>query len=240
MMNRAREQLVDLEVTDADPADPFRLIGRIAAGVAHDLNNYLTVLEVALPLLRRRHHDDLLWSQAHDAVGSATRLIHSLLEYARGAVPVRAAVDLGALVRRTLAMIACQIPSSVVVVVDAREDLPAVYGVASELEQVVLNLVLNACDAMPAGGELRISVGPVDTTHVSLDVADTGTWLATGAMIGPLSRSTKPGRNGGGGLGLGIVRAVADRHDANLTIVSVPDGGTRIGLTLGVWPVTPS
>jgi signal transduction histidine kinase len=218
-----------------DPDDPFRLLGRLAAGVAHDLSNYLTVLEVSLELLRRREHDPVMLSHAHDAVGSATRLVRSLLEYARGGTPEPAPIDLGPLVRRTLAVIGRLIPPTVDVVFDAPRDLPAVRGIACQLEQLVLNLVLNACEAMPTGGELRITLRAGGRNRVWLEIADTGSGLAVAAAAaGPRGPSTRRGRRGAG-LGLGIVRSVAERHGACLRIIPGIGGGTRISVGLEGW-----
>ena len=137
------------KMTDHDELldDSFRLLGRMTAGVAHDLNNYLTVLRVSIDLLEQRGSDRLLWERAREAIESAIDLNRNLLEYARGAKPEPRAVDLSALVQRVLGLVQRLITPSIVVVVDEAGDLPPVRGVAPELEQLVLNLILNACDA---------------------------------------------------------------------------------------------
>jgi signal transduction histidine kinase len=211
--------------------DQLRVLGRVTAGVAHDLSNYLAVIEIALAALDRRDHEPAVAravQHAHEATEQAVALTRCLIEYARGGHPPSASVDLGARVRHVLDVFRSVLPVGVEVVF--RSDADArVTGVAAELEQLVLNLVLNACDAMRAGGTLDVRVR-ANSLAVSLEVADTGGGLSPviGDVQGDssLSPSTKASRCGGAGLGLGIVRRVAESHGASLHISPRPDGGT--------------
>ncbi len=202
------------------PAFTLELLGRMTAAVVHDLNNYVGVLEVMLALLRRHPHDEALWGQAHAALAAVRRLDDTLLDYARGGTPEPTRVELGALVRDMVALAGRVIPSTVQVVVELDPEGAMLRAVRSELEQLVLNLVVNACDAMPAGGELRISVGRA-TAAVLLEVADTGIGMQAGTSKHP-----------GSGLGLGIVQAVVDRYRGAIRIVSRPEGGTLVAILL--------
>jgi signal transduction histidine kinase len=213
-------------------ADALQLLGRMTAGVAHDLNNYLAVLEVALGILRNRPGDATLWSRAQAALDGATGLTRNLLEHARGGSTAPAPVDLIALVRRCVGVLGVVIPSSILVVVDTDAVVPPVRGVHSELEQVVLNLVLNACDAMPHGGELRVMVRSPGPSVVRLEIADTG--IGIGAIKPPEGArgpSAKTGRRGRG-LGLGIVRAAVDRHRGVFELKRRQGGGTIAAVLL--------
>ena len=216
-----------------EQGDPLRLLGRITAGVAHDLSNYLTVVDVALRLLQRRPDDRELWLRARAAIDSAGELTQNLVSYARGGAPATREVDLVALVRRTLAMIAGTMSPGVVAVIDAADTVPPVRGVAAELEQLVLNLVLNACDAMPGGGELRIVVRSPGPSAVVLEVSDSGQGGIEGFFAaGATSPSSK---RSGNGLGLGIVRGVVDVHHGLLDVAPRAGGGTRVKVTLPTW-----
>jgi len=173
------------------PIDPLRLLGRLAAGITHDFNNYLTVIGASLALYQRKA-DPLLLAEARAAVDAASRLTARLSSYARGEAAAAELVDLGALVTNTLSIVRSTLPSSVAVTTEVREHL--VRGIVPELEQMVLNLLLNAADAMPTGGQLAVSVrGPI------LEVAHTG---------GPAPAK----------LGLDIVRQVCERHRARLRV----------------------
>jgi signal transduction histidine kinase len=210
--------------------DPFRTLGRLTAGIAHDLNNYLAVLTVSFDMIRRRQADPGVWDRARAALDAATAMTRNLLAYARGGVPEPELVDLGAVARSTASLVEGVAPHGVIVSVDVDDVLPAVTGVASELEQVVLNLVLNAYDAMPHGGEVRIAVR-ADGEKVTLEVADTGHGVGDQVRFatGTLTPSSK---RRGAGLGLGIVRAVAERHRAELLIAPRAGGGTTVTITL--------
>jgi signal transduction histidine kinase len=196
--------------------DPLRLLGRITAGVAHDLGNYLSALAAVVALLDNARAAPALVARARELVDHAGRLTGSLVGYARGEPPALEPVDLGAIVDRMLALLAHVLPSSIAVRADIAALVPPVRGAAAELEQLVLNLALNAADAMPGGGELIVRVQPTGTAAVYLEVSDTGRGLpaeARAADGGPAA-SSKPGQRTG--LGLGIVRRVIDRHGGTI------------------------
>lgn len=200
------------------PAETQRLLGRITAGVVHDMNNYLGVLEVMLTLLRRHPDDPQLWDQARSALDAMARLTARLLGHVRGVVPEPERLDLGEIVRETLAVAQRLVPSSVNTVANIAENSQPILGFRSELEQLVLNLVVNALDAMPKGGELEVSVQSMAGNATLLVVADRGVGM-------PADRAT-------GGLGLGIVHAVVDHHRGALRIAPRPDGGTIVTIAL--------
>jgi signal transduction histidine kinase len=206
------------------PYESQRLLGRMTAGVVHDVNNYMSVLQSSLYMLETRNETSL-WPQIRATVESINDLMATLLQYARGASPPTRALDLGTVVRHALLVGKQLIPSEVKLVVDIAPNLRPVLGVAPEIEQLVLNLVSNAVDAMSAGGELRVSVHAATAHALLLEVCDTGNGGA-GVPVAGRSVSTKPNRFGGAGLGLGIVHGVVDRHQAALRIVDLPNGGT--------------
>jgi signal transduction histidine kinase len=210
--------------------DPFRLLGRMTAGIAHDLNNYLAVLSVSLDMIERHDRDPQVFMQARNALDAASAMTRNLCAYARGGSPVPQTIDVGAVVRRTAGLVAAVVPIGVLISLDVDDEVPAVRGVASEIEQVVLNLVLNACDAMPRGGEVSVAVR-TSGAKVVLEVSDTGGGLPDGVQLaaGTLSPSSK---RPGGGLGLGIVRSVVERHHAELVIARRTGGGTVVTVTL--------
>jgi signal transduction histidine kinase len=207
------------------PEETQRLLGRMTQGVVHDLNNYLHVLDVTLTLLKRHPEDTQLWDQSKAALQTMTRLNSTLLAYARGGALASALVDLGELSRQTVAVLARIVPPEVTVRFDIAEKLPPVQGVRSELEQLLLNLVINACDAMPAGGELTIAVRPSVGKVIVLEVSDTGGGLVIAANQLGHSLSTK---RPGSGLGLGIAQAVVDRHRGAINMAPTESGGTKV------------
>jgi signal transduction histidine kinase len=209
------------------PTESQRLLGRMTAGVVHDFNNYLHVAQVGLDLVERNGFTLELLANTRAALDAMQRLNATLLTYARGGVPTTAPVDLGAVVRETLTLARRMIAPGIVVDVRITDNMRKVMGVRAELDQVVLNLVLNACDSMANGGRLEIVAKQCTAQAAMLEVSDTGTGIPpTGTLI-----SSKPGRNGPG-LGLTIVRTVVARMSGALRIVDRPGGGTTIAIML--------
>ncbi len=218
-----------------ETGDPFALVGRLAVGVAHDINNYLAAAEVALSFVERGSTDDTRKDlrDVRASFDAVLRIARSLTSYARGAQPAPEPIELEALVRRLLDVFGRVIPEGVRVILEVGCDVPTVNGVASELEQVVLNLVLNACDAMVWGGTLWITLQRAPGGQLRLELSDTGCGISPEVATsgGAISPSTKHGRTGSG-LGLGIVRALVARHGGNVELGRAAGGGSSIRVVL--------
>lgn len=210
------------------PEESQRLLGRMTAGVVHDLNNYLNVIEVTVRLLRRPSDDsEQLWRQMRSALDAIARLTANLMTYARGAAVEPQKIELGPMVQDVLALIGRIVPPTVEVTVDIEKRKRVVHGVRPELEQLLLNLLINACDAMPDGGELHVGVRYRSATAV-LTVADTGRGMLAPKVNDFVPSTKRPGN----GLGLGIVRTVVERHRGALRIQPRETGGTVITVLL--------
>jgi C4-dicarboxylate-specific signal transduction histidine kinase len=218
-----------------EEVDPFALVGRLAVGVAHDINNYLAAAEVSLAFAERAARDDIKRDlrQVRASFDGITRIARSLTSYARGGQPVAEQIELEPLIRRTLDAFGRMVPEGVRVILEAAGNVPAVHAVASELEQVILNLVINACDAMVWGGTLWLILERGPGGNVRLEVADTGRGLPP-EVLASTGATTPSSRHGkaGGGLGLGIVRAIVDRHGGSLTLGRSSGGGTSVAVLL--------
>jgi signal transduction histidine kinase len=215
--------------------DQLRLLGRIAAGVAHDLGNYLGAASALLALLETAPADPELLARAGDALDQARRLTGSLVGYVRGDAAQFERVDLGAVVERTLALVAPLLPHGVAVRTDVAPELRLVRGVAAELEQLVINLVLNAADAMPGGGELAIRILPSGVEAIYLEVTDTGSGIPADALVTRRGRTASRKSGQRTGLGLGIVRRVVDHHGGSIRFAPRID---RTGTI--VWVLLPT
>jgi CheY-like chemotaxis protein len=211
-------------------SDHFCMLGRVASGVAHDLANYLGAVDLALTIADRGAGTPTAGRalvNAREATQRALKLTRSLLDYARGGTPQAGPVDLAGTVRAVLELFGRTVPDRLTVSVDLQGGLPPITAVAPEVEQLVLNLILNACEAMPDGGTLTIHVRQAGD-GIALVVGDTGRGLGELPVdAGVLSPSTKPHRTGGG-LGLGIVRRVAARHAARVKFSANPGGGSNV------------
>jgi signal transduction histidine kinase len=215
---------------------PFPLIGRLAAGVAHDINNYLSAATVSLQFAE---HADMPpeareeLARARAAFASIAQLTNNLTLYARGGSPAPSTIDLAELVHSTLDTFHHVIPRDVQVTIDSEVGLPPVDGVRAELEQLVLNLVINACDAMPWGGKLWALVDHGGPGELRLEISDTGSGVIEEAATAT-GVTTPSGRSGArrAGLGLGVVRSVVARHHGTLRIGRRTTGGTSVVVVL--------
>ncbi len=204
------------------PQETQRLLGRMTAGVVHDFNNYLNVADISLDLVQRGNKAPELLSNARKALDAMKRLNATLLAYARGGVPTTTPIDLGLVASEILEMTRRVIATNVEVEIDIADRLRPVLAVRSELEQVLLNLIINACDAMPMGGQLDVRVKQATSQAVLLEVSDTG------VGFGEPTKSTKNGV----GLGLAIVRNVVARQGGAIRIVPRASGGTTVAIML--------
>jgi len=236
-INELAATMLGMTQTESAP-DPFALIGRLAVGAAHDINNYLAAGEVSLAFAERHAKLEEVKKdlrQVRASFDGVSRIAKALTSYARGGQPVAEAVELEPLVRRVLEGFGRLIPEGVRVVVEGASDVPPIRGVTSELEQVLLNLVMNACEAMIWGGTLWIVIERGPGCHVRLEVSDTGRGLpaAVAASDGATTPSSKQSR-ASTGLGLGIVRTVVERHGGKLELGRSPGGGAAITILLPI------
>ncbi len=241
--SRSEEQLAHAQRLDA--------IGQLTGGVAHDFNNLLTVISGNLQLLEAElaDHPDLLeiTDSALRAVARGSDLTRRLLAFARrqplqprAVVPKPLLDELGHMLRRTLG-------EAIAVEVECAADVPDVYADANELDTALVNLALNARDAMPRGGRLRIvaretmiedasSAGELPPgRYVAFGIDDTGTGMAPDVLVHALEPFfTTKDAGKGSGLGLSMVYGFATQSGGRLSIDSRLGYGTRVELLLPV------
>ncbi|MBN2971788.1 response regulator [Roseomonas aeriglobus] len=223
-------------------------IGQLTGGVAHDFNNLLTPIMGALDRLHHKPLDDArdarLVAGALQSAERARTLVQRLLTFARRQPLQLQVVDVGALAQGMAALISGTIGPSIRVVVESAPDIGCALADPNQLEMALLNLSVNARDAMPDGGLLHISADGVVLDddgsaplpagrYVRLRVADTGAGMDAETQrraIEPFFSTKGVGR--GTGLGLSMAHGLAAQLGGALTIDSAPGKGTRIGLWL--------
>lgn len=225
-------------------------IGQLTGGVAHDFNNLLTPIVGSLDLLRRRHGDDEKSQRfivgALQAAERASTLTQRLLAFARRQALQPRAVDVAALIDGMSDLIRRSLGPTVAVVIDVPATIEAVKVDPNQLELALLNLAVNARDAMPGGGRLTIgatmmtvdgrnSIGLTEGRYVRLIASDTG----VGMDKITLARAVEPffstkGVGKGTGLGLSMIHGLAAQSGGTLRIDSEPGQGTAIELWLPV------
>jgi len=223
-------------------------MGQLTGGVAHDFNNLLTPITGTLDLLQRQNiGDERTQRQIAGALAAAERaktLVQRLLAFARRQPLQSAGIDVGKLVRGMADLVASTSGPKIRVEVDVAPEAPFAFADANQLEMAILNLAVNARDAMPDGGQLTIRVRQefVDAgrnpdltagEYVRIAVSDTG----KGMDQKTLARAVEPffstkGIGKGTGLGLSMVHGLALQLGGALRLDSRPDLGTTAELWL--------
>ena len=220
-------------------AQKMEAIGHLAGGIAHDFNNLLTTIngytELLLETLPEEAEERDWIVQIGDAGQRAARITRQLLALGRRQSEKIEGVALDAVVLGLEGLLRRTIREDVDLVLDLG-GATTVEGVQGQLEQVVLNLAINAADALPEGGTLRITTrretAPVGDT-VILRVSDTGVGMAPETLdriFEPFFTTKGPDR--GTGLGLSTVRAVVERHEGTVDVTSNPGEGTTFEVVL--------
>ncbi|MBN2973035.1 PAS domain S-box protein [Roseomonas aeriglobus] len=228
-------------------AQKVEALGQLTGGVAHDFNNLLTPIIGSLDLLTRRQigtdRERQLIAGAFQSAERARTLVQRLLAFARRQPLQPTAIDIRALIAGMGELVASTSGPQVQVIVDAPDDLPPAQADFNQVEMALLNLSVNARDAMPDGGTLRITAAARRLErkshdlragdYVMISVADTGVGMDEETMARAIEPffSTK-GIGKGTGLGLSMVHGLAQQLGGALRIFSQPRLGTNIEMWL--------
>jgi signal transduction histidine kinase len=249
---RLKREIAERERAEARLLQTYKLeaIGRLAGGIAHDFNNLMAIVTVNCDLLRRRlpQGDGLrVFVEDIGAAGArAAALTQQLLAFSRAQPSSRAVIDLNAIVTDLGRMLDRLIGEDIVLVTKLADPIGAVEADRGQIEQVLMNLVVNARDAMPAGGTLTIETGDdaLDEAraaeiglpagpYVTLVVRDTGSGMdeATLAHIfDPFFTTKATGQ--GTGLGLSTVYGIVKQSGGAVAVTSVLGEGSRFTIHL--------
>ena len=233
-----------MSTSPREPEAPWAHVLTLAAGLAHEIKNPLSTISLNLQLLQED------WQQAstprerrtlkrvqtlQQEAARLVALLEDFLRYARAANLQPQPCDLNALVQEVLDFVAPQAArQSIQIRTTLDPALPALQADPKLLKQALLNLVINAEEAMPGGGELIVQTSPHGTT-VQLDLTDTGVGIPDHHLsrIFNVYFTTK---EGGSGLGLSITKRILDLHHATIDVESEVGKGTHFTLRLPVAP----
>lgn len=232
-------------------AQKMEAVGQLAACVAHDFNNVLTVIQGCSEFLRgtlpegdeRREDVDLI----RDAASRAATLTRQLLAFSRKQVLQPAILDLNGCIEDLASILRRMLGEDIELAVDLAPDLGFICADAGQLEQVIVNMVVNARDAMPSGGELRLITRncviddkcarhmheAVPGPHVCLSISDTGCGMdesTRSRVFEPFFTTKGPGK--GTGLGLATAYGIIRQSAGQLTVRSVVGTGTTFDIFL--------
>jgi signal transduction histidine kinase len=224
-------------------------LGTLSGGIAHEMNNPLGIITSRIELMLLDAEEHNLPSQVredlqvlHRATQRVARIATNLRSFARQAPREYAPVNLNAVVGETLLMMQKPLEvDGIRITTSLDQGLAPILGDANTLQQVLLNLVTNAREAMTSGGEIRIDTGPVPERPgwVRLTVADTG----PGISPEELSKVFDPfytTKHAGTGLGLSVSYGIIQDHHGTVDVQSVPGIGTTFVLTFPAAPGEPS
>jgi PAS domain S-box-containing protein len=227
-------------------------IGALAGGIAHDLNNTLTPIVMAADVLQREITSATgrkLMETIKRSAGHGAEMVKQILSFARGTAGARQTLQLNRLVDELESFIRSTFPSSLAITMHVDPNLRPVVGDATQLHQVLLNLCVNARDAMPDGGTLRIEASNTEHdpwlaeqkargSHVLLAVSDTGSGMppeVQARIFEPFFTTKGEGR--GTGIGLSTVISIVKTHQGFINFTSQVGQGTAFRVYLPAAPI---
>jgi signal transduction histidine kinase len=222
----------------ARAAEHLASIGTLVAGLAHEIGTPMGVIQGHAKLLESKVSDEQAqWRlrTIQEQIARISKIIQSLLNMARPSRAARAPVELAPLLEETLAFVREKLARRGIAAQDSYAEAASVRADRERLQQVFLNLFLNAADAMPDGGVLEVTLAPKGDREVAVEVADTGCGIPDSDLehvFDPFFTTKDAGE--GNGLGLSVVRNIVTEHGGAITVESRPGQGTRFRIVLPV------
>lgn len=235
ILERRREEQQELQ-RQLDLAERLAALGEMVAGVAHEIRNPLGIIGSTAQLLRQRLDQDPTGSRLaqiiEEEVQRLNQTITEFLDFARPRQPQLQTCNLEAVVDRTLSFLQPELERHQINLArDYHLDGLTVQADPELLHQAFLNIIINAIQAMPAGGRLTIATEPVDSRGVRITFQDTGEGIAPEN----LTRIFNPfftTKDKGSGLGLSIVKSIIEAHQGQISIDSRTGEGARVTIVL--------
>jgi signal transduction histidine kinase len=246
-------ELVERErlTLELQQAQKMESLGQLTGGIAHDFNNLLGIIsgysELALQKSIRLGEDKMTYHINHiqEAARRATNLVSQMLSFSRSDGINRKALELASFLQDDIDMIRATLPSTIEVITEMEMGLPRVYIDPTQLHQVLMNLSINARDAIRGVGTLTIKLRlvegldtsspvshkPVQGDWVELSVSDTGTGISENdyeKIFNPFYTTKEVGK--GTGLGLSVIYKIMEDHQGHILIDSTPGQGTTFRL----------
>jgi PAS domain S-box-containing protein len=218
-------------------ADKLSSIGLLAAGVAHEINTPLAVISSYAQMLAKQLRGDARLGPVLDKITQqsfrAAEIANGLLNFSRTSTTEFRSTDLNQVIRDTISLLEHQFKTAQIMLdVNLIDELPPIYGNPGKLQQVFLNLLLNAKDAMPGGGRLRVAT--LANSHVEALVTDSGSGIAPEHLqriYDPFfTTKNRPGDKRGTGLGLSVSYGIIQEHAGKIHVESAVGSGTTFHL----------
>jgi len=243
--NRMIQELEDREAVLIQ-SHKMRAVGTLTAGVAHELNNPLNNITLTADMLLE-DYDTLSDAERKEMIGDVVneagrskKIISNLLDFARESGSQLEPLDLVHLLKETINLASNQIKlSGIKIDLQAADNLPRVHGDIQQLEQVFLNLILNAIDASPKGSKIQVMIVPADDPHyLAVKIIDFGSGIPRhiiGSIFDPFF--TTKGKGKGTGLGLSVSQGIVGKHGGRIRVSSREGAGSTFTVTLPVTTI---
>jgi PAS domain S-box-containing protein len=225
-------------------------IGQLAASVAHEVNNPLAGVLVYIKLLLKKYTEKKLQADVTEKqllkmeqeLQRTSRIIRNLLDFSRQSEPNMRAVEINNVIEAALQLVGHQISlENIKLEKELDEPLPLVLADFDKIQQVLINIIMNAIQAMPDGGNLEITtsaakgikIGESDKNTVRIDISDTGVGISKenlSKLFTPFFTTKEKGK--GVGLGLPVVHGIIEQHKGKIEVNSEPDVGTTFTIYL--------
>jgi len=225
-------------------SEKLRSLGKMAAGVAHEINNPLTSIlintHLMLEKLEKRHEFYENLSLIAEETSRCTQIVKGLLEFARQNPPQKAHTNINELIDRTTQLLENQASfQNVRIVKELDPSLPTIKLDRNKIQQVFWNLMLNACEAMPKGGQLTISDSlSADGKRIEVRFADSGVGIPR-ENVNKLFDPFFTTKSTGTGLGLAVSYGIIQQHDGRIEVKSEVGRGTVFTLSFPVEDPSP-
>ena len=222
----------------ARAAEELASIGTLTAGLAHEVGGPMNVILGYAQMIEDSNSEETVRDRARiirEQVSRISGIIETLLAFARPRPVLKSPIQLERTLTEVLRFLSEELRKRGVSVEQRFEPVPAIRGDGAKLQQLFLNLFLNAVDAMSDGGTLRVSLEPCEPGEVEVRVADTGMGIppeALAKIFEPFFTSKPRGK--GSGLGLAVAKGIVSDHDGRIDVASELDKGTEFRVSFPI------
>ncbi|MBM4278195.1 MAG: GAF domain-containing protein [Deltaproteobacteria bacterium] len=240
MEEKIQKTTADLRKTEAElvRSEKLAALGQLAAGIAHEIRNPLTSINILIHSLRERlpsensQQEDL--KVIEEEIHRMNEIVDQFLRFAKPAPPFFEKTDVLSIVEETLQLLRPQIEKQRIVVEKEFQALPMIQMDPEQMKQAMLNLLLNAIQAMPEGGQLTLKGrNSEDGQWIHLSIQDSGMGIS-GEDIDKLFDPFFSTKEGGIGLGLSITHRIIDQHHGKIEVETIPGEGTLFTVCLPI------
>jgi len=221
--------------------DKMASFGRVAASIAHEIKNPLTIVKGMTQAIDLRQENDQIMADYIEVVpkeiARVNNMVNSLLSFDQSVLAPHTMIDLNEIINTTIKIFNTKFEESKIKVVSMLDKMPQIKGNAANMIQVFTNLFMNAVQAMPNGGTLKVRA-KVEEGQISIDIIDSGIGIPS-QQIKDIFEPFFTTKGGGVGLGLAVCYKIIKDHGADIRVESKVGGGARFNILMPVIEIKP-